>query len=315
MGNPSDAFGGAIVTLALDELAATVRAEPALRANLTSGDDEIGFRDLDALVAAGEAGAYPEGANALLMAAAKRYAAERPATGDAGVSLSLVGTTIPPGVGLAGSSAIVIAALRALGELFGDEIREEDLPSVALACERDELGIAGGLGDRVAQTFGGLVFLDLARPGADGGAVRLEPLDPDRLPNLFIAWIAGTPTHSGTAHRDVLDRFAAGDEVVVATMREIADLARQALKPLLAGDAAGLGLLMERNLELRRRIYELDPRHVALAEAAGEAGAPINYTGSGGAIVGLFRDDEQLQAVRDAVEPLGAELLVRRRRA
>ncbi len=67
----------------------------------------------------------------------------------------------------------MIAALRALGELFGDEIADQDLPSVALAAERNELGITAGLGDRVVQTYGGLVYLDLAREGGP----RVEPLD------------------------------------------------------------------------------------------------------------------------------------------
>ena len=72
-------------------------------------------------------------------------------------------TTIPREVGLAGSSAIVIATLRALAGLAGPPIDPELLPALALSVETDELGIAAGLQDRVVQTYGGLVFMDFAR--------------------------------------------------------------------------------------------------------------------------------------------------------
>ena len=303
VGNPSDAFGGAVVGLAIDELTATVVAEPALEVTLAAEDAALefaGFADL-------AASKPPQGGPlALLWAAAKRYTAERPGHEETGVRLGLEGSAIPPGVGLAGSSAIVIAALEALGELFGDEISQGELPSVALACERDELGIAAGLGDRVVQAYGGLVYLDLAREGGP----RVEPLDATRLPDLFVAWRPDAATNSGDVHREMRARFAAGETVVVETMREIAALARAALKPLLTGDSAGLGILMERNLELRSTIYELDPRHTDMADVARGLGSAVNFTGSGGAIVGLFRDGAQLGELRDALGELGSELLV-----
>ena len=307
VGNPSDAFGGAIVGISVDELRATVVAEPSMAVELEADGETLEFESVAALSAASE---RPRtGPISLLWAAVRRYAVERPAHADSRFRLFLESSTIPPGVGLAGSSAIVIAALRALGELFGDEIADQDLPSVALAAERNELGITAGLGDRVVQTFGGLVYLDLAREGGP----RVEPLDAGRLPDLFVAWRPDAQTHSGDVHGEMRARFAAGEPEVVAAMREIAGLARGALKPLLTGDSGGLGILMERNLELRGSIYDLDERHTEIADAARKLGAAVNFTGSGGAIVGLIRDDEQLSKLRETLGGLGCELVVRRR--
>lgn len=307
VGNPSDGFGGATVALALDELSAVVEAEPELGARLLAGGEELRYENIADLAAAGGRGEYPDGGPlALLMAAAKRFFEGRPELGDRGIELRLTESSIPGGVGLAGSSAIVVGALRVLGELFGDELDERELPFEALACETEELGITAGLQDRIVQTTGGLVFMDFS------GEARWEPLDPGKLPSLFVAWTAGAATHSGHAHADVLRRFETGDREVVAVMREIGELAKLALQPLITGDGAGLGVLMDRNLELRRRIYELDPRHLELAEAAGSTGSPVNYSGSGGAIVGLLRNGDHLADVREALEPLDAELLVRR---
>ena len=70
---------------------------------------------------------------------------------------------------------------------------------------------------------------------------------------------------------------------------------------------------MERNLELRRKLYDLDGRHVEMADAAHGLGSAVNYTGSGGAIVGTVRDEAQLGELRTALSDLGCELVVRRR--
>jgi glucuronokinase len=311
VGNPSDGFGGATIAFTLPELEAVVQAEPALGVELEADDAVLEFGDLAALHDAGSRGEYPAGGPlALLMASAKRFTDRDPGLGDRGVRLAVVRSSIPPGVGLAGSSAIVIGALRALGELFGAAIERDELPVLAQECETGELGTPAGLQDRVVQTYGGLVFMDFDPAHPHGG--RYEALDPDLLPPLFVAWLTDAESDSGAVHRGAHARFDAGDREVVETMAEIAALAHRALTPLTVRDSAGLGVLLERNFELRRRIYDLDPRHVELVETAQGLGAVANYTGSGGAIVGLYRDEDHLGELREALTALGCELLVRR---
>jgi mevalonate kinase len=70
-------------------------------------------------------------------------------------------------------------------------------------------------------------------------------------------------------------------------MAAIGDLANRGRRALLDGDAELLGELMRENLELRRRVFELEPEHLRMADAAAELGMPANYAGSGGAIVAL----------------------------
>ena len=81
-------------------------------------------------------------------------------------------TNIPRQVGMAGSSAIIVATLRCLMEFYGVEIPLHVQPSLVLSVETEELGIAAGLQDRVIQCYEGLVYMDFAvREGAD----RLRP--------------------------------------------------------------------------------------------------------------------------------------------
>src|SRR5262249_36185425 len=161
-------------------------------------------------------------------------------------------STIPRGVGLGGSSAIVTAVLRGLLEFNGMEIADEELPALALSVETEELGIAAGLQDRVAQAYQSVTYMDFS---VDGG--RYEPLDPALLPPLLIAYSGGAAQPSPQAHAAVRERFLAGDERVRAVMAEIGALADRGREVLLAGDLDQLGELMSRNLELRREIYAL----------------------------------------------------------
>src|SRR5882757_7413614 len=97
-------------------------------------------------------------------------------------------TTIPRQVGLAGSSAIIVATLRALMEFYGVTIALEAQPTFVLTVEREELGITVGLQDRVIQVYEGLVYMDFDRSRehiVDGlRCYGYEPLDPSLLPPL-----------------------------------------------------------------------------------------------------------------------------------
>src|SRR5207253_6444886 len=71
-------------------------------------------------------------------------------------------SNIPRQVGLAGSSAIIVAALRCLMDFYEVAIPREVQPSLIQSVETEELGIAAGLQDRVIQVYEGLVYMDFA---------------------------------------------------------------------------------------------------------------------------------------------------------
>lgn len=62
--------------------------------------------------------------------------------------------------GLSGSSAIVCAALNCLLDFYNvrHQVKVDERPTLILEAEK-ELGIVAGLQDRVAQVYGGLVFM------------------------------------------------------------------------------------------------------------------------------------------------------------
>jgi glucuronokinase len=221
-------------------------------------------------------------------------------------------SNIPRQVGLAGSSAIIIATLRALMDFYGVQLPLQIQPSLALSVETEELGIVGGLQDRVIQVYGGLVYMDFApsamreQAGYQYGAY--EPLDPALLPPLYLAYSEDEGEPTEVTHQPLRVRYEQGDDEVVAAMRKFAHLAAEARRALLDGDPAQLSRLMDENFDTRRRICQLHPFHVRMIETARRAGASAKFAGSGGAIVGVYRDEAMFAELKRDLEDIGCRV-------
>lgn len=274
-GNPSDGYGGAV-------LAVTV---PGLRAETW----------------AQRGGGAIDPPSELVQATVRRFAGSL--AEDAARTGVRWRTSIPRGVGLGGSSAIVISTLRALCELHGVTLSPGELASFALYVETEELQIAAGLQDRVAQAYGGLTFMDF-----ESGR-HYDTLSPSLLPPLLIAWRPGAGQDSDEVHSSLRARFERGDGGIERTMVKLAQLARAARRALLAGDREQFAAAVDASFDARRRILALDERHVEMVDRARALGASANYTGSGGAIVAVCRHDQHRQEVATGLSQFSCETL------
>ena len=287
VGHPSDGYGGATLGVTLGNFAAHVEVSPAHALEIEPAGHQ----------------SWPEGGEPLVQATVRRFCrhcAEQGSDYDPRVQIRYR-STIPREVGLAGSSAIVIATLRALAQLSGVAIHRDRLPGLALSVETEELGIAAGLQDRVVQAYGGLVFMDF-------GADRYDALDSALLPRLFVAWDRGAAGASGTAHAAVRSRHLRGEPAVVDAMATLARLAHEARASLERGDEDGFAGALDAGYDVRASIFRLDPRHTAIVEAARELGLPATYTGSGGAVVGIARDRAAVGELARRLQPSGVEI-------
>lgn len=290
-GNPSDTAGGAVLATVIPGLAAQVAVSPAER--VVVGDRA--WDDLPSLGAATDAGDGDlVGATVAHLASSIADGRGRPPDGGLRATWS---TTIPRSVGLAGSSALVIAALRALAAWWDHPIDDVTGPRLALEVEVDRLGIAAGPQDRVVQWHGRTVLMDFSM-----SPWTVVPVDPPAPVEVFVAWTRGGGTPSDFTHRPLRDRR--DDPSVSAAMDRLAALAREAAAALSAGDVARLGAAMDATYEERARLVDLRADHVALVEGARAAGASANYTGSGGAVVGVSRNGD-LRRVRAWAEAGG----------
>jgi glucuronokinase len=271
VGNPSDGYGGAVLAVEVPAFAAVASAR--------AGDGAV------------------EPASELVAAAVARFARRlAPEASSADVRWS---TSIPRSVGLGGSSAVVIATVRALCSLYDIAIEPAALSELALAVEREDLSIPGGRQDAVAQAHGGLTFMDFgpAEP-------RYEMLDPSLLPPLLLAWRVESAEHSGHVHAGLRARFERGDPAVRSAIGSLIRSAHDARAALLAGDRDRFGECVDESFDERRRMLSLEPEHVEMIECARACGACANYTGSGGAIVAACRDDAHRERVAAALEAL-----------
>jgi glucuronokinase len=90
------------------------------------------------------------------------------------------------------------------------------------------------------------------------------------------------------------------------TYRELTDRGKAAL---LAGDWDALHRVTNENFDLRRKIMPIAPENLRMVEVARSTGASAKFAGSGGAIVGLYKDGRQYQALVDALGELHCRVL------
>ena len=313
LGNPSDGYFGKTISFSFTEFCVDLRLTESTRLRFVPGEvDDASFDSPAHLVRDLRLYGYYGGIR-MLKAVAKlffEYCTEH------GIEISNANFTaeykinIPRLVGLSGSSAICSAMLKAMMAFYGVEIPLEEQPTLIMCAERDELGIACGLQDRVAQIYNGLTFMDFDRALVElTGHGRYERLDPAKLPNLYIAYDPRRAEESGKAHKTVKKLFQQQQRDVVAAMSEFADIAQQGRDAIVAGELGKLPALVNANFDLRDRIFHVAEENRNMVMVARSAGASAKFAGSGGAIVGLYEDDTQYAALSAALTKIGCRTL------
>ena len=215
-------------------------------------------------------------------------------------------STIPLRLGLGGSSAIITSALRALMEFFEVEIPPYVQANIVLETETKELGVSAGLQDRVVQVYEGLVYMDFNRALMQSrGYGKYEVMDSAVLPNLYVAYRTSLSEGTEVFHNSLRRRYESGDSLVREAMRQWARMAEEGRAALLAGDTRRFGQLIDDNFDLRAEVTELSPQNRTMVEAARSLGATAKFAGSGGAIMGTYRDEEHFEALRGGLEKQG----------
>jgi glucuronokinase len=317
IGNPSDGYYGKTISVICRNFSARVALYESPRLAIRPQRcDRLEYDDIDDMIGDVDLHGYYGGVR-LIKAAIKRFHDHCRQRG-----LSIGGrnftveyeSDIPVRVGLAGSSAIVTATIRALMDFFRVEIPRYDLPNLTLSVEVGELGIGAGLQDRVIQVYEGAVFMDFGRAHMEAtGHGVYEPLAPSALPPIFIAYHGRLAEGTEVTHNDLRDRYIRGDREVHAAMERFAGLAQGARDLILAGRGIEIGPLLDEGFDLRARICSISDGNRRLVQIGRECGASTQFAGSGGAIVGTWDGDpERFARLRSAYEDFGAKILIPR---
>lgn len=298
LGNPSDGYYGKTISISVRNFGAsiTLHESPELQIEPQTQDSNV-FKNIfhlrDTISTLGYHGGIP-----LVKAAIKKFVEY---CETEGIKLSNQNftiryrTTIPRQVGLAGSSAIVVATMRALMQFYKVEIPLPIMPTLALKAEVEELGITAGLQDRVIQCYEGCVYMDFSRDLIEKqGFGYYEPIDPRLLPKLYIAYKTDLSKVSGKVLNNIRQRWEQGDEHVVGTLQKIAGVAEEGRGIIKEQNYDRLNELVNQNLDHRAEIMTITDRNRAMIETARACGASASFTGSGGSIIGIYRDEEML---------------------
>lgn len=313
LGNPSDGYFGKTISISLRNFGAHIQLyqSPELRIEPQEADSNQ-FRNIYHLKETVSLTGY-NGGIPLIKAAIKKFCDYCDAHGYKLAHKNFTihyATNIPRQVGMAGSSAIVVACLKALMRFYEIDIPQHELPTLALEAEKNELGITAGLQDRVIQVYEGCVFMDFEKEHLEKyGYGKYEPLDPALMPKLYVAYKTDLGKVSGKVLNDIKTRYEKGDELVINTLRRIANIAEEGKTALLARDYEQLSALIDENFDNRCKIMNISPSNMELVNTARACGASAKFTGSGGSIIGIYKDDDMLNKLVIHLKKINARVI------
>jgi glucuronokinase len=313
VGNPSDGYFGKTISFVIRNFKATVRLwESPHFEILPDRGDRSRFETVDAFLTDIRLHGY-YGGTRLIKAAVKRFheycKQNNRELHNRNFTVEFE-TDIPRLVGLSGSSAIVVAALRALARFYEVEIPKPYLPTLTLSIENDELNIPAGMQDRVVQTYEGIVFMDFDRKLMESrGYGEYIELAPDKSPPLYVAYDPDRSAISDVPHRNLRALFNGGDRTVVEAIQKFRDLTDRGRDAILSGDWDRLHEITNANFDLRKTIMNIAPENLRMIEAARKVGASAKFAGGGGAVVGLYHGARQYQELVDAMGELRCKVV------
>lgn len=313
LGNPSDGYFGKTISIVVRNFGAHVSLyeTPELQIEQQIEDKNI-FRNIYQLVESVDLTGY-YGGDRLVKATIKKFCefCDKQSIKLHGKNFTIrYRSSIPRQVGLAGSSAIITATIKALMEFYEVKINNEVLPNLVLSVESEELGINAGLQDRVIQAYEGCVYMDFDKQIMDAqGHGNYEQIDPTLLPNFYIAYKVNLGKVSGGIFNDVKARFLKGDALVVDTLAEIGKIAEDGKNAILEGNYDLLAKLINKNFDLRTKIFNISDSNLELIKSARKCGASAKFTGSGGSIIGTYKNDETLRSLIINMHKLNARVL------
>nr|WP_321357159.1 hypothetical protein [uncultured Draconibacterium sp.] len=219
-------------------------------------------------------------------------------------------SNIPFRLGLAGSSAIITACLRALCMFYEVKIPKPVFANLVLSVETEELGIAAGLQDRVAQAYECPVYMDFDRDLMESrGYGEYQELDVKNFPHFYIAYRKNLSEGTEVVHNNLKARFEIGDPKVLQAMLRWGQITEDFKVALGNNDYQSMHDLINENFDLRRKTINISKGNIEMVELARSVGASAKFTGSGGAIIGTYSNRTMFNNLHNSLSRKGIEVI------
>jgi D-glycero-alpha-D-manno-heptose-7-phosphate kinase len=222
----------------------------------------------------------------------------------------------PAGAGIAGSSALTIAAGGALARWRDGTSgppgpsEAEELLQVAMNVECQTIRVPTGVQDYRPALYGGIAAIEL---GVDGiRRVGLD-VDPRELEQRIVLAYTGAPRNSGTNNWEITKRHLDGDRHIFDCFERIRDTAVAMRAALERGDWTEVARQIVTEWDNRKRLAPgvttpaIDDL-IARAMAAGATAAKVCGAGGGGCLF-CYGPPAAHAPIADALAAAGARLL------
>ena len=229
---------------------------------------------------------------------------------DYGISVS---SDVPTGSGLGGSSALVVAAVKAVADYWEMALSKYELAEVAFRVERDFLHIKGGRQDQYAAAFGGFNLIDFQSPAVVHPMTLTYPVLNELQAGLMLVDTRLYRISSNILERQ-MRRFEQENEEVNAAVEKMKDLAYDMSQALMLDEVERLGPLLTEEWEQKKKLDEAisSPWIDSVFEGARKAGASggkLLGAGGGGHLL-FFVEPEKRPSVISFLKATGLEQTV-----
>ena len=141
------------------------------------------------------------------------------------------------------------------------------------------------------------------------GYGNYERISAKNFPNFYVAFRKNLSEGTEILHNILRARFEIGDpKVLQAVLRwgQITEEFRIALKK---GDYHQMHELINENFDLRRKTVRISQGNIDMVELARSTGASAKFTGSGGAIIGIYKDEKMFSALQKKLYDNGIDVI------
>jgi len=209
--------------------------------------------------------------------------------------------------GLGSSSASTVAFAKALSEFYEVPMTNDQLFDLCYATVLEVQGVASGF-DIAAGIWGGTLYYITPH----GKFIKRKTVETINLKNLpFIVGYTGVKADTATLVRMVQNLHSENKKTINGIFTDITLLVEQAKKTLQQQDWPHLGLLMDENQALLRRLQvssiELE-NLIAASKSAGAMGAKLSGAGGGDCMLALADEDNKI-AITQEIQKVGGRII------
>ena len=205
--------------------------------------------------------------------------------------------------GVGASAALAVSISRALNEMLGLGMSDEEINKAAYIAECAGTGPASGI-DNTCSAFGGFITFE---KNMAGGQNKIEILSVQNPVEIVLA-STGITQETKVVVGDVRAKKEKDEEWFAKVREQYLEVYEKGLEAIKAEDWATVGKMMEKNQELLREIdvscNEIE-EIIDIAKEQGAIGAKLTGTGRGGYVLILCPGKENQERIAKAIEEKG----------